>query len=148
MFTLCDTFYVILCPALLMTYVLHGVVQWYSGTICAQSMPVRAYATGTLCTHVVAHWVSMENPLWHFVVRTCVDSKCDASVESKCGTLWAPIATACLSVSSPQGPQGPQGPPQSSRLQVINNLLPPMMRIRGILNLDCNGRKLKQIFCL
>ena len=60
--------------------------------------------------------------------------------------MWAPIATACLLVSSPQGPQGPQGPPQSSRLQVINNLLPPMMRITGILNLYCNGRKMKQIF--
>ena len=60
---MCDTFYVILCTALLMTYVLHGVVQWYSG---AQSVPVRAYAAGTLCAHVVAHWVSVETPLWHF----------------------------------------------------------------------------------
>ena len=68
-----------------MTYVLHGVVQWYSGTIFAQGVPVRAYATGTLCAHVVAHWVSVENPLWHFVevwCALCVDGKCDA--HSKC----------------------------------------------------------------
>ena len=85
LFTLCDTFYVLLCPAHLMTNVLHGVVQWYSGTMCAKNMPVRAYATGTLCTHVVAHWVSVENLLWHFVevwCALCVVGKCDA--HSKC----------------------------------------------------------------